>query len=258
LTEFLLRISLKMANRFDDLLKAPAADRKQVAERLYDERYGKRLGQTLQLPSKRKLKRIALYKTIIGAGHQQILELGCGSGDLTYQLIDNAARIVATDISPNAIEFAEKRKELWPLSGEELSKIEFRQMSAVHLDLPDDQFDWAISSSMIEHLHPDDVDLHLREVRRVLKTGGNYLIWCPNGLGHHEDRDGHLTMLSYQEWIDKLRHAGFQRFRSTLTRRPPVVVARWKIVLETILSRARAKVMWSHLGVRNVLLIAAK
>ena len=131
LTEFLLRISLKMANRFEDLLKAPAADRKQVAERLYDVGYGKRL----ELPSKLRLKRIALYKTIIGAGHQQILELGCGSGDLTYQLIDNAARIVATDISHNAIELAEKRKELWPLSGEELSKIEFRQMSAVHLDL---------------------------------------------------------------------------------------------------------------------------
>jgi ubiquinone/menaquinone biosynthesis C-methylase UbiE len=183
LTEFLLIISLNMANRFDDLLTAPAADRKQLAERLYDERYGKRLGETLQLPSKLRLKRIALYKTIIGAGHQRILELGCGSGDLTYELVDNAARIVATDISHNAIELAEKRKELWPLSGEELSKIEFRQMSAVHLDLPGDQFDWAISTSVIEHLHPEDVDLHLCEVRRVLKTGGNYLIWCPNGWG---------------------------------------------------------------------------
>jgi SAM-dependent methyltransferase len=112
-------------------------------------------------------------------------------------------------------------------------------MSAVHLDLPDDQFDWAISASVIEHLHPEDVDLHLREVRRVLMTGANYLIWCPNGLGHHKDRDGHMTMLSYREWIDKLRRAGFQRFRSTLTSRPPMVGARWKIVLETILSRAR-------------------
>jgi hypothetical protein len=48
-----------------------------------------------------------------------------------------------------------------------------------------------------------------------------------------------MTMLSYREWIDKLRRAGFRRFRSTLTSRPPMVGARWKIVLETILSRAR-------------------
>ena len=131
-------------------------------------------------------------------------------------------------------------------------------MSAVQLDLPDSQFDWAISTSMIEHLHPDDVDVHLREVWRILKIGGNYLIWCPNGLGHHEDRDAHLTMLSYRQWIDKLRAAGFRSFRSTLTSRPPVVDARWKIALETILSRTRTKVMWSHLGVRNVLLVATK
>jgi hypothetical protein len=37
-----------------------------------------------------------------------------------------------------------------------------------------------------------------------------------------------------------------------------MVGARWKIILETILSCARTKFMWSYLGVRNVLLIAAK
>jgi SAM-dependent methyltransferase len=247
-----------VANQFEDLLKAPATERDQVAARLYDHGYGKRLEQDFRLPSKRRLERIALYKAVIGTGHEQLLELGCGSGDLTYRLLDNAARIVATDISQNAIELAQRRRELWGLNGEEFGRIEFRQMSAVQLDLPDGQFDWAISTSMIEHLHPDDVDVHLREVRRVLKLGGNYLIWCPNGLGHHEDRDAHLTMLSYRQWIDKLRHAGFRRFRSTLTARPPVVGAAWKVALETILWRTGTKVLWSHLGVRNVLLVATK
>lgn len=247
-----------MENRFEDLLKAPAEERSEVAARLYDQGYGKRLKAGFRLPSKRRLERIALYKSIIGTGHQQLLELGCGSGDLTYRLLDNAARVVATDISQNAIELAQRRRELWSLSSEDLARIEFRQMSAVQLDLPDGQFDWVISTSMIEHLHPDDVDRHLREVKRVLKAKGGYLIWCPNGLGHHEDRDAHLTMLSYRQWIDKLRRAGFQRFRSTLTARPPVVGAAWKVALETILSRTGTKIMWSHLGVRNVLLVAGK
>ena len=247
-----------MANRFEDLLRAPAAERKEVAERLYNESHGRRLSKNLRRPSKRRLERLAVYKSIIGAGHDRILELGCGSGDLSYKLVNSAARIVGTDISQNAIERAERHRDLWPLSSEELSKIEFRKMSAVHLELPDNQFDWVVSTSMIEHLHPEDVDLHLREVQRVLKSAGNYLIWCPNGLGHHEDRDAHLTMLSYREWIDKLRRAGFQRFRSTLTSRPPVVGAGWKVFLETVLSRTRTKVMWSHLGVRNVLLVAGK
>ncbi|GEM_PF-4329972 len=65
-------------------------------------------------------------------------------------------------------------------------------------------------------------------------------------------------MLSYGEWIDKLRKIGFQRFRTTLTSGAPVVDARWKIFLESFLSGLRIKILWSHLGVRNVLLIAAK
>jgi SAM-dependent methyltransferase len=112
---------------------------------------------------------------------------------------------------------------------DQIKKIEFKQMSAVQLDFPDAMFNWAVSTSMIEHLHPDDVDIHLSEVRRVLKAGGHYLMWCPNGLGHHDDRDVHLTMLSYSQWMEKLAKARFGRFRSTLTSRLPLVDARWKI-----------------------------
>jgi ubiquinone/menaquinone biosynthesis C-methylase UbiE len=123
------------------------------------------------------------------------LELGCGSGDLTYALVDHGEKIVGTDISAKAVELASLRKKLWSLRDDQIKKIELKQMSAVQLDFPDAMFDWAVSTSMIEHLHPDDVDIHLSEVRRVLKAGGHYLIWCPNGLGHHDDRDVHLTML---------------------------------------------------------------
>jgi ubiquinone/menaquinone biosynthesis C-methylase UbiE len=154
--------------------------------------------------------------------------LGCGPGDLIYALVDHAEKIVGTDISANAVELASLRKKLWSLRGDQIKKIEFKQMSAVQLDFPQAMFDWAVSTSMIEHLHPDDVDIHLREVYRVLKPGGNYLMWCPNGLGHHDDRDVHLTMLSYSEWMGKLAKAGFRRSRSTLTSRLPLVDARFK------------------------------
>jgi len=245
-------------NPYDELLKAPPESRKRVGEHLYDLRYKDRAQRATRLPAKRRLKRIALFKTIIGRGHQCILELGCGSGDLTYALLDHAGEVVGTDISATAIEIAVGRKNLWSLSDEQIKKIVFKQMSAVQLDFPDDMFDWAVSTSMIEHLHPDDVDKHLCEVRRALKAGGNYLLWCPNGLGHHEDRIDHLTMWSYREWVAKLRNAGFRRFRSTMAARPPLVDAKWKIILEAFLSRLHIKVMWSRLGVRNILLVATK
>jgi ubiquinone/menaquinone biosynthesis C-methylase UbiE len=245
-------------NPYDELLNAPRESRSQVAEHLYDQHHAQRRGKADRLPTERRLKRIALYRAIIGHGHEGILEIGCGMGDLTYSLVDHAEKIVGTDISANAVAIAEARKTLWRLRDDQIKKIQFKQMSALQFDFSDGLFDWAISTSMIEHLHPDDVDNHLREVRRVLKTGGNYLIWCPNGLGHHDDRDVHLTMLSYREWVEKLTRAGFRRFRSTMTSRLPVVDARWKIFLERLLLLLHLNIMWSHLGVRNVLLVATK
>jgi ubiquinone/menaquinone biosynthesis C-methylase UbiE len=245
-------------NSYDDLLNAPPASRKKVAEDLYDQHYEIRPGKIDRLPARRRLRRIAVYKSIIGYGHQAILELGCGPGDLIYALVDHAEKIVGTDISANAVELASLRKKLWSLRGDQIKKIEFKQMSAVQLDFPQAMFDWAVSTSMIEHLHPDDVDIHLREVYQVLKPGGNYLMWCPNGLGHHDDRDVHLAMLSYSEWMRKLAKAGFRRFRSTLTSRLPLVAARFKIFVERMLLLSRLPIMWSHLGMRNVLLVATK
>jgi ubiquinone/menaquinone biosynthesis C-methylase UbiE len=184
--------------------------------------------------------------------------LGCGSGDLTYALVDHAEKIVGADISAKAVEMASMRKNLGALRNDQIKKLEFKQMSAVQLDFSDGMFDWAVSTSMIEHLHPEDVDIHLREVQRVLKAGGHYLMWCPNGLGHHDDRDVHLTMLSYSEWMEKLTKVSFRRFRSTLTSRLPLVDARFMIVVERMLLLSRLPIMWSHLGVRNVLLVATK
>ena len=244
---------------FDELLNAPAAARKQVAESLYDQRYGPRLAKRAgAFPSKRRRKKIALYQAIIGRGHESILEIGCGSGDLTYALVDQAERVVAIDISAKAIELAKMRKDLWSLSEAQKRKAEFLQMSAVKLDFLDAKFDWVVSTSVVEHLHPEDVSAHMSEVRRVLKPDGKYLMWCPNGLGHHSDREGHLTMLSYGEWMEKLTDAGFAGFRSTLTSRLPMVDAHLKVFLERWLSRLKIKLMWSHLGVRNVLIVASK
>lgn len=249
---------MRQENRYDALVKAPASARKEVTEALYDRHYNNRLHKAAQSPAPRRIKRIAVFKAIVGCGHEAILELGCGLGDLTYALVDCADRVVGIDISAKAIELALKRKELWPLTDEQIMKAEFKPMSAVHLEFADGVFDWAVSTSMIEHLHPEDVETHLREVWRVLKPRGRYLLWCPNGLGHHGDRDQHLTMLSYSEWIAKLRQIGFQRFRTTLTSSPPAVDARWKIFLEGVLSSLRIKILWSHLGLRNVLLVAMK
>jgi ubiquinone/menaquinone biosynthesis C-methylase UbiE len=241
-----------------EILKASAENRQLVTASLYDQAYEPKFQNRADFPSKARQKKIALYRKVIGRGHQAILEIGCGPGDLTYAIVDHAEKIVGTDISAKGVEWARNRKDLWSLSGAQSRKIEFLQMSAVQLNFPDETFDWAISTSLVEHLHPEDVSIHMHEVRRILKPGGKYLMWCPNRLGHHKDRDYHFSMLSYREWIEKLREAGFSGFRSTLTSRLPMIDAGFKVFMEQFLTALKIKLMWTHLGVRNVFLVATR
>ena len=248
----------KQENGRKQLINASAAERSEVFASYYNREGVEAQARVREMPSKRRQKHIALYKVAIGSGHRAILEMGCGRGDLTYALVDQTDKLVATDIAERSLKQARQRRNLWGITDEQAAKIEFRQMSAVKLSFGDGSFDWAVSTSMIEHLHPDDVAIHFREVHRILRPGGSYLIWCPNDLGHHEDREFHLSMFSYRQWMQKMTAAGFKTFRSSLTDRLPMVDARWKVFLESFFSKFKIKILWSHLGVRNVFLVATR
>ncbi|HEV3110453.1 MAG TPA: class I SAM-dependent methyltransferase [Candidatus Binataceae bacterium] len=206
--------------------------------------------------SARRRKRLSLYSSIIGPGHQAILELGCGTGDLTCVLAGLAQRVVGVDMSGASLSMARQRADQLP--AELGARVQLIKMNAVRLEFAQECFDYAVSTSMIEHLHPEDVDTHLREVWRVLKPRGRYLVWCPNRLGHHKDRPDHLSMMSYGELADRMRQAGFVGFASPLLTRPPMVSTQAKVYMERALSLFHIGVFWSHLGVRNVLVVATK
>ncbi len=208
-------------------------------------------------PTARRRGRLTLYSRVIGSGHQALLELGCGSGDLTCALVELAQRVVGIDMSSASLRLARQRADAL-LPPESARRVEFAQMNAVKPEFPDRSFDYAVSTSMIEHLHPQDVDIHLREVWRVLKPGGHYLVWCPNRLGHHQDRPYHLSMMSYRDLTERMSQAGFGQFRSPLFRQRPMVSTQFKIFMEDALSSLRTRLLWSHLGVRNVLVEAAR
>ncbi len=234
---------------------ADSRERAKIYAEIYDTAPGANVG-AIRPPSDRRRRRLALYSRIIGPGHEAILELGCGSGDLTCVLAGLARRVVGIDMSGASLNLARRRAAL--LTSNMAQRVQLVKMNAVSLEFTPNNFDYAVSTSMIEHLHPEDVDAHLREVWRVLKPFGRYLVWCPNRLGHHKFRPDHLSMMSYGELRERMRQAGFAGFSSPLLNRPPMVDARYKVGLEQILTRLRIGMLWSHLGVRNVLLVASK
>ena len=68
-------------SHFSKILKA-STEIDSGSQRLYDQAYEPKFPDGFSLPNKKKLP---LYIKVIGRGHQAILEIGCGPGDLTSQ-----------------------------------------------------------------------------------------------------------------------------------------------------------------------------
>jgi len=97
-----------------------------------------------------------------------VLEVGCGIGTVVDWLRRKGCRAQGTDISAQAVEYGRAK---YP-------GIELEAEPAEQMSWADGSFDVVLSFDVVEHLV--DVDVHLEEVRRVLRAGGCYLLGTPN------------------------------------------------------------------------------
>ena len=99
---------------------------------------------------------------------QQVLEVGIGTG-LNLPLYPSDCRIAGIDLSEEMLEKAqEKVVEL------SLNNVTLKAMDATVMDFGDDEFDSAVATYTISAV-PDPVGV-LREMRRVVKPGGNIVL----------------------------------------------------------------------------------
>jgi ubiquinone/menaquinone biosynthesis C-methylase UbiE len=129
-----------------------------------------------------------------------VLDVACGLGEFSRHI--RAKRRIAVDLNPAA-------RGLLP------EPIEFHLGPASELGfLGDGEVDVAFSSNFLEHL-PDKaaIDAVLREVRRVLKPGGIYVVIQPNvryAYREYWDFYDHHTALSHLSCAEAFVLAGFQ------------------------------------------------
>ena len=99
---------------------------------------------------------------------QQVLEVGIGTG-LNLPLYPSDCRIAGIDLSEEMLKKAQEK--VLELS---LDNVTLKAMDATVMDFGDDEFDSAVATYTISAV-PDPVGV-LREMRRVVKPGGNIVL----------------------------------------------------------------------------------
>jgi len=156
--------------------------------------------------------------TGVAVPRAEILEIGTGTGLLLHTLIDRGCRARGVELRAELI--AEAQRWFGPLP--------IQQVAGVALPFPDASFDAVMSFDVFEHI--PDSDAHLREVSRVLRPGGTYLIQTPNKWTNvvfetirwrsfTRFREDHCSLHTLGELMQRLARHGFD----TLAYDVPVV-----------------------------------
>ena len=134
------------------------------------------VNRIITLGQDRRWRRLAAL-TCLTEKPQRILDLGCGTGDLTIQIARLAGKdieITGLDYSPPMLERARQKAFRAGVGG----KVVFIHGEATRLPFPDANFDVAGISFAFRNLTYKNplCRPHLDEVRRVLRQGGRYVI----------------------------------------------------------------------------------
>ena len=103
---------------------------------------------------------------LLGEPHK-VLEIGAGQCALLGHLRERGQDVIGCDQDLHLVPRWRRDLRLLIASGD-------------RLPFPADAFDLVLSFDVFEHI--PDSDAHLREVRRVLRPGGHYLLQTPNKL----------------------------------------------------------------------------
>ena len=127
--------------------------------------------------------RFRLIKNLIGKREfGSLLEIGYGSGVFMPELAGHARRLAGIDIHAKHVEVA-------GVLAKNGIEADLRSASMTAIPFPDSSFDCVVAVSVMEFV--DDVDQACREIRRVLKPGGEFLVVTP----------GKSPLLDFGLWV---------------------------------------------------------
>lgn len=104
---------------------------------------------------------------------QHVLDLGCGTGDLTLRAAQRGAKVKGIDINAQMLEIAAQVVHKAGFT----ETVDLMEMGVAELDGEEAQrYDAVVSGLCLSELSGDEVTYTLKEVRRILRPGGLLLI----------------------------------------------------------------------------------
>jgi ubiquinone/menaquinone biosynthesis C-methylase UbiE len=134
------------------------------------------MGHAFRHSERRRIQLIS--KMVPGAGVKNVLDIGCGNGELSEILVRRGMNVISTDLGFDSIRRAsEKINARLSRRPRQDSPIRFVQGDIYRLPYDDASFDAVVASEIIEHLeNPREA---FSEVARVLKSGGYFIVATP-------------------------------------------------------------------------------
>ncbi len=151
------------------------------------------VGGDTATPLNRSL-RLSIMARHIAYG-DSVLDVGCGRGEYLLGLLAHTPNALGIDTAAN------KLQDCWRQHPELRNRA--LQVSADDMPFPSNHFDVVIVNEVLEHV--PDQDGALREIWRVLKPGGKFLLFCPNRFYPFETH-GLLIRGTLRKWLPFLHY----------------------------------------------------
>jgi glycosyltransferase involved in cell wall biosynthesis/ubiquinone/menaquinone biosynthesis C-methylase UbiE len=133
---------------------------------------------------------VSVIESKIARG-SRVLDFGCGTGEVAYQLSQNGYAVWALDSSERMIDFC---RRILADTNAHFLRPPINRYSKI--EVPDGWFDAVVASSVLEYV--DDIEQQLREMLRTLKSGGLLVCTIPNS--HNLIRYIETTLAQTVRW----------------------------------------------------------
>ena len=118
-----------------------------------------------------RLKKALSYAKVRSG--MRVLDVGCGRGELVFWAARQGARAIGIDYSKVAIRLA--KKALKTQGKEVKKKAKFLVKNAKEMDFESESFDWIFLTDVLEHLYPEEQEVVLDKIYKILKKGGKII-----------------------------------------------------------------------------------